>query len=111
MSNMSSDEESPALALFTRCDRLILKRLMLHTHIIDGPYGGIPAYTDLPQDGRAPVMLAGSELDLLLAEHVVVLEVLRKTMLQTHAQEGTMLKMRPSVDATDYRCCSSCIAL
>ena len=85
---MSSDEEGPALALFTRCDRPISKQLTLHTCIIDGPYGGIPAYTDLLQDGKAPVMLAGAELDLLLIEHTVVLEVLWKTMLQTRAQEG-----------------------
>ena len=88
MSNTSLDEEGPTLALFTRCDRPLSKQLMLHMCIINGPYGGIPAYTDLLQDGRAPIMLAGSELDLLLAEHAVVLEALRKTMLQTCAQEG-----------------------
>ena len=90
MSNTSSDEESPALALFTRRDRLVSKRLTLHTCILDGPYGGIPAYNDLPQDGRAPVMLAGSELELLLTEHAAVLEALRKAMLHTRAQEGVI---------------------
>ena len=76
--------------LFTCCDRAILKRLTLHTCIINSPYGGIPAYSDLLQDGRPPVMLAGSELDRLLVEHVVVLKALHKAMLQTRAQEGTI---------------------
>ena len=94
MSNMSSDEEGPTLTLFTCCDHLISKQLTLHTRIIDGPYGGIPTYSDLLQDGRAPVMLAGSELDLLLVEHVVVLEALRKAMLQACAQEGTIEQLQ-----------------
>ena len=90
MSNTSSDDESPTLALFTHCNRTVSKRLTLHTCIINSPYGGIPAYSDLLQNGRAPIMLAGPELDLLLVEHTVVLEALRTAMLQTHAQEGTI---------------------
>ena len=90
MSNMSSDNEGPTLTLFTCCDHAVSKWLTLHTCIINGPYRGIPAYNDLLQDGRAPIMLVASELDHLLADHVVTLEALCKAMLQTCAQESTI---------------------